>query len=344
MFAPQRLRILIISAAALGTLVSFGWTGSLVDLYLRFVLVGGALLALFALVEQWPRRLPNWLARWAVQILIVAIAAPFATAIAYSLTTIGDPTPWVHEKDRMKGFGIIAGLTVLIAPWIAMIAVYRDISGRAARQALEFDLERSQFAQQTLQARMSLLQAQVEPHFLFNTLANIRELVQQGSPHAPEMLESLIGYLRAAVPRLHEVSSTIQQELELVTSYLQIMHMRMPDRLKTTIQSEPGASDVKCPPGSIIVLVENAVRHGIDPSELGGSILVDVRVDGDHCVVEVVDTGVGLGGATAGLGTGLENLQERLKLGYGPSAGVDMRPNFPVGTRARLRVPAWSSP
>lgn len=331
--------MVLVAAALLGTLLSLGWEGTVAVLYLRLVLVGFVLLTVFSVIEKWPRVPPRWAARWVLQILAVAMAAPVAAAMAYSLTTWGDPTPWVHDKTRMAGFGMIAGFSLLLAPWIAMIAVYRDISGRAQRQALEFELERSQFAQQALQARMNLLQAQVEPHFLFNTLANIRELVQQGSPHAPAMLESLIAYLRAAVPRLHETGSTVAQELELVRAYLDVMQMRMPDRLQATVQCEPEAEGVKCPPGSILTLVENAVRHGIDPSEAGGSILVDVHIEHDHVVVEVVDTGSGPGGSTPGLGTGLENLRERLRLGYGPTATVELRANFPSGTRARLRIP-----
>lgn len=338
-FAWRRMRVALVAAALLGTLFALAWKGVLALLYLRLVLVGMALLTVFAVIESWPRTLPRWVARWALQILGVAVAAPFAVAAVYAITTIGDPIPWFRDKERMTGFSLIAGVALFTAPWVAMVAVYRDISGRAQRQALQFELERSQYAQQALQARMSLLQAQVEPHFLFNTLANIRELVQQGSPNAPDMLESLVDYLRAAVPRLHETDSTVGRELDLVRSYLAIMQMRMPDRLRTEVRCEPEAADVRCPPGSILVLAENAVRHGIDPSEAGGSILVEARVEDAHCVVEVVDTGMGLGGSAPGLGTGLANLGERLKLGYGPAATIEVRRAVPSGTRACLRLP-----
>lgn len=338
-YSWKRLRVVLVAAALLGTLFSFGWKGSVVMLYFRLLVVGLLLVGVFSLVERWPRRLPGWVARWAFQIVAVAVAAPFATAIVYWLTTLGDPQAWFHNKERMAGYSLITGFGILISPWIAMVAVYRDISGQAERQALELKLERVRFDEQALQARMNQLQAQVEPHFLFNTLANIRELVEQGSPNAADMLESLIGYLRSAVPRLHENASTVGRELELVRDYLAIMSMRMPDRLSTMARCAPGAEHVRCPPGAILVLVENAIRHGIDPSEVGGRIDVDVSVQGTQCVVTVADTGVGQGASTAGLGTGLANLQERLRLGYGPSASVTLEPSLPCGMRARMILP-----
>lgn len=338
-FAWPRLRVMLAVVLVLGALLSLPWTGSRLTLLLRLLMLGSVLLTVFALVERWPRRLPRWVARWALQIIAVAFVVPFATAIVYSLTTLGDPTPWVHDQLRLAGYGMITGFSLLIAPWVAMVAVYRDISGRAQRQAMAFELERSRMAEQALQARMHRLQAQVEPHFLFNTLANIRELVEQQSPRAPAMLQSLIDYLRAAVPRLHQIASTIAQELELVNAYLQIMQMRLSDRLQVRVQAAPDTLGLACPSGALLVLVENAVRHGIDPSEAGGTIEVDVRREGEACIAEVTDTGVGLGRSTGGLGTGLANLRERLRLGFGAEATVDLLPHPPTGTRARMQLP-----
>ena len=123
-----------------------------------------------------------------------------------------------------------------------------------------------------------LLQAQVAPHFLFNTLANVQALVDAGSPQAAAVLRSLIAYLRAAVPRLHEAAATIERELQLVRPYLELMQMRMPDRLQYRDERRPvGRCAVRCPADDVLTLVENAVRHGIDPSEEGGRIDIGAR-------------------------------------------------------------------
>ena len=118
-------------------------------------------------------------------------------------------------------------------------------------------------------------------------------------------LNSLIAYLRAAVPRMHESATTLGQELELVRAYLEVMQMRMPDRLQFALRIDGAASGLRCPPMTLLTLVENAVRHGIDPSEEGGRIDVEVQVREGRCYVRVTDTGVGLKSAGDGLGTGL---------------------------------------
>src|SRR6185312_4075240 len=133
---------------------------------------------------------------------------------------------------------------------------------------------------------------------------------------------SLTAYLRAAVPVLHEPAATIERELQLVRPYLELMQMRMPDRLAYAMSVDPTALNVRCPPTMVLTLVENAVRHGIDPSEEGGRIDVDVKRLGERCVVRVTDTGAGLQQSASGLGTGLTTLRERLQLIFGDAAEV----------------------
>jgi LytS/YehU family sensor histidine kinase len=183
------------------------------------------------------------------------------------------------------------------------------------------------------------LRAQVEPHFLFNTLANVQTLVQSGAPQAIDVLESLIAYLRAAVPRLNETSTTLGQELELVRAYLDVMHMRMPDRLQFALHAEPGMSELECPPMTLLPLVENAVRHGIDPSELGGRIDIAVSMHSDRCVARVTDTGIGLRAVGHGMGTGLAVLRERLQLAFGKEAELSLSDVLPHGVCATLTFP-----
>jgi sensor histidine kinase YesM len=164
--------------------------------------------------------------------------------------------------------------------------------------------------------------------------------VDSGSSQASKVLENLISYLRAAVPRLHEPATTLGQEMQLVRSYLELMHMRMPDRLQFTLQVDEAALGLSCPPTTLLTLVENAVRHGIDPSEEGGRIEVRVRLRDGRCVAEVRDTGAGLKSTGDGLGTGLSSLRERLQLVFGGKARLRISSLVPHGVCAEVEFPA----
>ena len=266
----RRLRTLALVSLFFSILLLPAWKASWAVLFGRLLLVGFIQLLIFGLLERWPKRLPRWLARWALQILGVAVIVPFAVAFAYAITTLGDPVPWWQDELRLQGFRTMTTIGVLITPWIALVSLYRQISGTAQRQALAFELERSEFERQSLNDRLRLLQAQVEPHFLFNTLANVRELVDSGSPKASSVLSSLIAYLRTAVPQLRASTSLLVQELEMVRAYLEIMHMRMPDRLQFALHVDDAANSVVCPPMTLLTLVENAVIGG-QTTELAAS-------------------------------------------------------------------------
>jgi hypothetical protein len=328
-------------------LVSFfvlpGWTASYALLMGRLLLTGLMVLLVFGLLERWPAHLPRWLPRWALMAVGVPIAVPLAAALTYTVMSIGHDRPWFHNKSYRSGYDLITRSGLLIATWMAISAVLRQVSAEAQRQALAFELERSELERKAVDARLRLLQRQIEPHFLFNTLANVRELVDAGSPQASTVLASLIAYLRAAIPRLDEPATTMGQELELVRAYLEVMHMRMPDRLQYTLLADAVDLGLECPPMTLLTLVENAVRHGIDPSEEGGRIEVRVRVRDGRCHAEVIDTGVGLQGTGGRPGTGLTNLRERLQLAFGGDAQVRLSPFVPRGAWAELEFPARRS-
>ena len=327
-------------------LVSFlvvpDWSGSYALLMGRLLITGLVVLLAFGLIERWPARLPSWLPRWVLVVVGVTVAVPLGAAVAYTVMVGLDP-PWYRNWDYRSGFKTITRSGVLIATWMAISMRLRQVSSEAQRQALAFELERSELERQALDARLRLLQHQVEPHFLFNTLANVRELVDSGSPQASTVLASLIAYLRAAIPRLHGSATTMAQELELVRAYLEVMHMRMPDRLQYALLVDDDGMALDCPPMTLLTLVENAVRHGIDPSEDGGRIEVRVRVRDGRCRAEVIDTGVGLPGGSGRTGTGLANLRERLQLAFGGDAQVRLGPFEPRGAWAEIEFPARRS-
>jgi len=339
----QRLLFTLGFTFVLSLPLAFGWKSGFWSLMLRTLALSLFAMTVFGIFEQWPKRLPPWLARWVLQVFGVMLAIPTGTFVMYVLSTEpGAPAFW-HVQDRLIGFAGLTVLGVLIAPWVALAALVRQKDALARNQALAFELERSEYERQALDARLHLVQAQVAPHFLFNTLANVQALVDSGSPQASAVLRSLVAYLRAAVPRLDEPVTTLKQELELVTAYLELMHMRMPDRLKFALHFEESELAIRCPPLTLLTLVENAVRHGIDPGEEGGRIDVHVERRGDRCIIRVADTGVGLGVSNGGLGTGLSTLRERLQLVFGGAAELRVRANAPRGVVAEVEIPAQQS-
>ncbi|MBL8329899.1 MAG: histidine kinase [Rubrivivax sp.] len=305
----------------------------------------------FGVLEQWPRQLPRRLPRWVAQLLAVALVIPPSAFAAYALT-LGTWDIHALGASYSRGFSILAFTGLLFGPWIALVALLRQREAFAREQALAFALERSELERRALDARMKLLQAQVEPHFLFNTLANVRTLVRRaGSEQASAVLDSLIHYLRAAVPQLDGGASCFADERALVQAYLEVMHLRMPDRLQFAIDVDASALPLHCPAAAVLTLVENAIRHGIDPAEDGGRIEVSVRRVGDRIEVRVLDTGIGLDaarssrkGAEAVEGTGLANLRERLALAFGGEASLALEAHAPRGTRATLSLPAALAP
>jgi hypothetical protein len=336
----RRVRYPLGAAALLGLLLMPGWQDHYWILFARVFFIALTATLAFGLLEKWPSRQPRWIARWVLQVVAVAAAIPLAAWVAYFATTQGDPVPFWQNSDRLMGFGSMTVMGLLIAPWMAVSALIGQISGEAQRQALAFELERSELERKALDARMRLLQAQVEPHFLFNTLANVRELVDSGSPQASTVLDSLIAYLRAAVPRMHRPGTTLAQELDLVRAYLEVMHMRIPDRLQYVLHVDDDALALLCPPMALLTLVENAVRHGIDPGEDGGRIEVRATLRHGRCLAQVIDTGVGLQPAGASLGTGLATLRERLQLAFGHEAQLRLSEVAPHGVCAELEFPA----
>ena len=339
MLAWPRVRFTLSFAFVLGALIGLGWKSGWWSAVIRIEMLGLIALLAFGLFEQWPEQLPKWLPRWVLQVVGVAAAMPIGTLLIWLYSTEpGGPQFW-HDKQRLQGFGAMTFLGLFLCPWVALGALVRQKDALARHQALAFELERSELERQALDARLHLLQAQVSPHFLFNTLANVQALVDTGSPQASAVLRSLVAYLRAAVPRLNDPATTLGQELDLVQAYLELMHMRMPDRLQFEMHVDEAARSQHCPPMSLLTLVENAVRHGIDPSEEGGRIDIHARVQDQRCIVRVSDTGIGLQSTGSGLGTGLSMLRERLRLVFGGNAYLRVAALEPRGVTAELDLP-----
>jgi sensor histidine kinase YesM len=185
------------------------------------------------------------------------------------------------------------------------------------------------------------MQAQVEPHFLFNTLASVQYLIETDPAQASGLLAHLIDYLRAALPQLRARSSTLAREMSLVEAYLSILATRLGARLRFAIDLPAELRDYPFPPNLIISLVENAIKHGIEPSPDGGSVTLSASRSHGSVIVSVTDTGCGASSetATSGQGVGLTNVRERLAALYGARARFSLEPALPRGMRATLCLP-----
>jgi signal transduction histidine kinase len=305
-------------------------------LFGRTLFVAIVLLLAYTAAGQW--RSPP-LPRWVVQLSAIGLTAPVATLAVYLVSTGGDFRELFGNPARVTGFIMIGGAALVFGMVLALGGLYRERDAQANAQALQFALERETLQRQAADAQLKVLQSQVEPHFLFNTLANVQALVESGSARAAPVLGSLIAYLRAAMPQLQQGAPTLGQEETLVRSYLELMQMRMPDRLAFSLAVEPTLRDVRLPPLTLLTLVENAVRHGIDPSEAGGRIDIGARRDGARVTLWVQDSGRGVDDAKAP-GTGLANLRERLAATYGNRADLTLLGVEPHGVRVEITLPA----
>ena len=276
-------------------------------------------------------------APWVLQSVSVLCGAILATLAVYLLATGGDFSAVVQHEGRLQGFILISGTGTIVGLMLALGALERQRDSEAKALGLELALERSRLERHAADARLAVLTAQVEPHFLFNTLANVQALVETNSPRAPAVLRSLIAYLKATMPRLDDGDAQLGREMTLVRSYLELMHLRMPDRLRFTVDGDPALQGFPCPPMLLLTLVENAVRHGIDPSETGGSIAVGTSREGDTVRLSVRDDGVGMGESSVP-GTGLANLRERLAAFYGGAARLDLTEVAPHGLLAEILI------
>jgi signal transduction histidine kinase len=246
----------------------------------------------------------------------------------------------VHLGDFL---GDLAGLWIVASAILKFTYKGRIQAEVKAAQATE-TAEAESLKRQVVEARMAAMQAQVEPHFLFNTLASIDHLIETDPPRASQMQKNLIALLRASMPTMRETSDggprDLGRELAVVRPYVEILKVRMEERLEASIDVPDGLLSAEFPAMMIQTLVENAIRHGLEPKAEGGKLLVKAEIVHGKLAVTVADTGVGFGqAATSGTGVGLANIRERLQLLHGPQATVTVTANQPSGTVVTITVP-----
>ena len=301
---------------------------------IRVAFIGFALLFVYTKADTLRIR---WLPHSLVRLLCVVVGAPLATFVIFVVTESTPGLANVGKSQLVKGYIILAIFSSIVGLLVALIAMRLERRTREAADRLRMEHERTTLERDLLDARLRLLQAQIEPHFLFNTLANIQALVEAKSDNAAPVLRHLIAYLRAVVPTLGDADAVLATELKLVRAYLELMHLRMPDRLTFSVEAPPELQALAFPAMALLTVVENAVRHGIDPSIDGGRIEVGGRRDPITGLVTlwVADTGVGIA-ELAQPGTGLANLRARLQAFYGPAARLELHEAAPHGLQVEL--------
>jgi len=278
---------------------------------------------------------------YAALAVVVTIASAFGTVLMVAWETVGT---FVYEGDWM---GIMREWRSLFVQWprylvwgLLLAGVYVVVRQRqqSAEAMRRLEVDRSGLENRLTEARLQMLQAQIEPHFLFNSLANVRRLYQLDQVAGSDMLDNLMRYLAVALPQMREMHSTLGREAALTEAYLAVHKIRMGRRLAFTIDVPPALRDEPVPPMLLVPLAENAIKHGLNPLSQGGSLRVTAMEENGRLVVAVTDTGQGFV-KTSGAGTGLANLRARLTALYGDEAALSMASNTPHGVVAMIVLP-----
>ncbi|WP_047238041.1 sensor histidine kinase [Chromobacterium subtsugae] len=281
--------------------------------------------------------LGGWLQlnRIAVCLAVLLFSVPFGFKLATWLGAFDVLARAFRVPERAYLFLLPTFLVATGAMTVSML-YYRSRALAGELEATRRREAESRAAQTA--AQLAMLQAQIEPHFLFNTLANVQSLIELDPPRASEMLRHLNTYLRASLERSRNADGTLGQELELVSALLDIAAIRMGARLRVRMEVDDALKALPLPPLLLQPLVENALRHGLEPSVAGGELAVFARRESGVLRLGVSDSGVGIA-EFAPAGVGLANIRERLAALYGPAAQLRLTPRQPSGVLAELLLP-----
>jgi signal transduction histidine kinase len=307
-------------------------------LNVAFLLIGFAIVPIFSPAASLARKLVH-----------IAVFAPIAAWFIAVL--IGAAFDRYYGNDLLQTFylrfrvSLVAGLSagVLYAAIVGAIVYLRAQHVSIANTKLSAAKKESDVARQLTETKLRMLQAQIEPHFLFNTLASAQQLASHGAPEAAKLIGHLVRLLRISIPSMRDERGALQREFEQINAYLAIMQTRMGDRLQFEVTSPPELADFPLPPALAMTLVENAIKHGIEPSRDGGRVDVRATEANGLLTITVADTGVGLAASAkekeTGSGIGLSNIAQRLQAIYGDHAKLSVKENAPHGCIATLTFP-----
>jgi hypothetical protein len=261
--------------------------------------------------------------------LAVAIVLMAVWSTLYMLDGAHDPRRPGYFTERL-----------IAAALVAAACLYRGSMRGAAGTLIRTQIESATLTAELERARLQMLRSQIEPHFLFNTLANVRRLARIDRSAAVEMLDNLMRYLAAALPKLRQDDSPLAEEMQLVDAYLSIFRVRMGTRLSYAVALPPDLAEMRVPTMMLLTLVENALKHGINPVIEGGFIRVSAARAGSALILKVADSGSGITTQQDhGSGAGLANVRLRLKMQYGEAAVLSLAHAEPRGVVAAISLP-----
>jgi hypothetical protein len=280
---------------------------------------------------------------WRIPFLALLVAAaPFAHYVGLFIGSaiLGFDAPDLEHYLTIPRFSMIL-FTLLAIFGLLGVIVARERMDRIKLERSEAHARAEAVERQALQAQLRLLQAQIEPHMLFNTLANLQGLIAIDPPRAGQMLDQLIQYLRATLGVSRAETTTLEQEFAALEAYLGLMQVRMGARLDYRCTLPDALRGVRLPAMLLQPLVENAIVHGLEPKVDGGTVTLEAAQRGDLLEISVRDTGLGLGRPSPrqGGGVGLATTRERLQVLYGARAGAELLPSPPQGALTRVTLP-----
>ena len=274
----------------------------------------------------------------------VAIAASCVVGVALMMAVERAGSIAFVEHESLLAPAIVAVVRyALLCALVAVVFIYLRVADENGARADEAERDRARFVQRMEEARLKMLQAQIEPHFLFNSLANVRSLHATAPPDAERMLDNLMKYFAAALPHMRAADSTLGREAALTISYLEIQAIRMGRRLAFDVDIPDALAGVPFPPLMLLTLVENAIKHGLAPQPGGGAVRVDASLHDRELRVRVADSGRGFT-QTSGRGTGLANVRARLAAIHGESGRLSLSKNLPQGIVATIALPLSGKP
>ena len=268
-------------------------------------------------------------------LVIAAIVVGIGIGVTAGLSAVNfiwspDSSIWRPEKLKSQAPNLLYSLL------FGAIVSYVFIS---VQKMSDEKIRRLEVEKNAAITEIKLLQSQMEPHFLFNTLSNILSLIDGDPRKARNMLEAFTAFLRASLVTARSETITVSQEMDVVKNYLEIFRMRMGDRLRYSIEIPESLQSLRIPPLLIQPLVENAVKHGLEPSVSGGNLLIRAGKDGDRMRIMVTDSGIGINELSPGNGIGLENIRKRLDLLYQGRSRISFEENQPSGVRVAIEIP-----